>query len=359
MRVMASVIFTAILATLFALSATAQTRDYSTETIDGLHRAAELMESVADFFWGEWAAKAFPDSRTSKSHVPASERDFVDNCRKMKEAASLFLRFAQAPLIADAIASAGESFEALRLPRPPTVQDAVAVCDKRRNLEVTKLVARTLHLSFNDAWQSQAADAKYGPIIDNLRFYGAIARPSTAMDLLRNIKWALDHDAVLRDDFFTRENMKRFFGTAAPVKRTLDRIQARWEFKPSEPELAAMPSNFARFAKCIYAVGRLQPANREIEGGITISCNYDNSGYPTFDDVRRVFGEKWQDGLKVFGPPLHGPPLPPTAPHGNQAMVYDFDGAQYPLGSKVRRRLSVEFRPNASLTSLSLSEKEF
>ena len=58
-------------------------------------------------------------------------------------------------------------------------------------------------------------------------FYGAVRPTTSSMELLRNAKWALEHDAPLRVDFFTSENMKRFFGEAAPVVRTLDGISAR------------------------------------------------------------------------------------------------------------------------------------
>jgi hypothetical protein len=47
------------------------------------------------------------------------------------------------------------------------------------------------------------------------------ASASPGLDLLRNVKWAIDHDAMLRIDFFTSENMKRFFGVSAAVFREI------------------------------------------------------------------------------------------------------------------------------------------
>jgi hypothetical protein len=43
-----------------------------------------------------------------------------------------------------------------------------------------------------------------------------------------SVKWSLDRDALLRIDFYTPENLKRFFGAAAPVFRTPTSWQAQW-----------------------------------------------------------------------------------------------------------------------------------
>ena len=41
-----------------------------------------------------------------------------------------------------------------------------------------------------------------------------ISRPATVTDLLRNIKFALDHDLLLQKDFYSEENLERFFNTS-------------------------------------------------------------------------------------------------------------------------------------------------
>jgi hypothetical protein len=38
-----------------------------------------------------------------------------------------------------------------------------------------------------------------------------IARPTTTLEVLRNFKFALDNDLFLRDDFYTDENLQKFF----------------------------------------------------------------------------------------------------------------------------------------------------
>jgi hypothetical protein len=208
----------------------------------------------------------------------------------------------------------------------------------------------------HQAWQGEAANEKFGSIIDHPQFYGAVTPPTSGMDLLRNAKWALDHNALLRVDFFTPQNMKRFMGTAAPVFRFLDRIEVRWEFKPSASELASLPTDVAAYAKCIYGANRYQETDGSLkQASLYFECNYQNRNYPTFDEVVKVFGNEWWPGWEVFGPPSHGWPSPATAPHGNDEMVYDFEGVPYRDGL-ARRRALVGFLPDASFKSFSLAE---
>jgi hypothetical protein len=275
----------------------------------------------------------------------------------MKDVTSLFLRLASEQQISRATDYVGQVYEAVKLPKPPTLRAAIEEAEKRRIPNLTMSVALSLKLAFYHAWQGLAADARYGPIIDNPKFYDAVKPPTSGMELLRNAKWAFDNDALLRVDFFTSENMKRFLGVAAPVIRTLDDIFVRWETKPSEADLAALPPNVAEGARCIYIVkGSLQADGNLKSGSLDFNCDYvPNRAYPTFDEVVEVFGHRWRSAWEVNGPPLHGMPLPPTAAHGNEDMVYEFQGAPY-RGRHVWRQVLARFAPDASFAGFSLSE---
>jgi hypothetical protein len=276
----------------------------------------------------------------------------------MKEATALFVRLAPEPLVSQAIGEVRELFAKRHLPKPATLQEAVELCDRLRVADLTFGVAQTLKLSSYHAGQGLAADEKYGPIIDNPNFYGAVTPPTSSMELLRNAKWAFDHDALLRVDFFTSENMKRFFGVAAPVVRTLNDIKVRWEIKPSAASLAALPPEVAENARCVYVVeGSLEADGNLKSGLLDFGCNYvPNRRYPTFEEVVEVFGHRWRSALEVNGlQPRQGIPPPPTAPHGNEDMIYEFPGTPY-RGRHVWRHLLVRFAPDASFVNFSLSE---
>jgi hypothetical protein len=350
-------IIAAALATLFALPVWAQTQANTTETIEGLHKVADMMEPVYEFFVSDSAAKQFPNAPASKKRVPPSDQDYADHYRKMKDVTGLFLRLASEQQISRATDYVGQVYETVKLPKPPTLQVAIEEAEKRRIPNLTMSVASSLRVAFYHAWQGLAADVRYGPIIDNPKFYDAVKPPTSGMELLRNTKWALDNDALLRVDFFTSENMKRFLGMAAPVIRTLDDITVRWETKPSAADLAALPPDVAERARCIYIVkGSLQADGNLKSGNLDFNCNYvPNRAYPTFDEVVEVFGHRWRSAWEVNGPPLHGMPPPPTAAHGNEDMVYEFRGAPY-RGRHVWRQVLARFGPDASFGGFSLSE---
>jgi hypothetical protein len=346
-------VFVAVWAMLFTLSGWAQTKEHSTESIEGLRHATDLANSAADFFVGESAVKTFPNAPANKNHITPSEQQFAESYVKMKEATSLFLKYADPPLVSAAVDKAGDAFKMRGFPRPRMLLEAVEQCAKLRNLDLSWAVANSLRGSMYQAWQGQAATAKFGTIVDNPAFYMDVKLPTSAKEVLRNVKWALDHDALLRVDFFTPESMDRFFGVAAPMIRSLDGIRANGEMEFSLKGLTDLPKNFAVNAKCTYSVGGALESDGSLkEGSLAFFCNY-----ITFDDVELVFGDKWQAGWMVFGPPPpHSLPFPATAPHGNETMVYDFDGPPYYRGRQVQRRLVVEFAPDASLKALQLSE---
>ncbi len=345
-----------LLASLWSVSAVAQTAANAFDAIEGLRQADALIGAADSFFATEAAAKAYPGSPASKGRMPATPRDYAENYQNMQDAMALFLRFVNADVAANTLTRVQQSFESLKLPKPGTLEQAIEDCTRRQNLVLSRYVSGSLRLSFYDAWQQQAADTKYGEIVDNPKLYGAVSAPANGLDLLRNLKWVIDHDAVLRADFFTSANMKRFFGTASPVKRGIDRLRAQWQLGPPKREGSALPPT--PMARCTYNVFRAQNADgNATNGSISIDCNYPNSTYPTFDEVRQVFGDKWQTGYSVFGPPLHGPHPSATARHGNETMVYTFSAGRDASGRPLQRRLVVEFDPGANFRRLWFSEE--
>lgn len=203
------------------------------------------------------------------------------------------------------------------------------------------------------------AEAKFGPIADDPRFYGAIRPPANGGELLRNLKWAVDHDITLRTDFYTPENMTRFFGVEALIIRRLNgRIMASRVVRPTKAALEKLEPNFRSSAKCDFNVDRVEELDHTVGAAILIYCNYKRSDMPTFEEVVQIFGSEWQSGWRALGPPLHGPPPPAIAPHGNQVMVYEFSGRgdahdREPL----KRSVIVRFAPDASFEAFDFNQE--
>jgi hypothetical protein len=146
---------------------------------------------------------------------------------------------------------------------PRTIEEAVRECHERRDRELTVKVAATLADALEHARKDKVAEAKYGPIVDNPEYYRAIKSPMSGLDLLRNVKWAIDHDALLRIDFFTSENMKRFFGVSAVVFREIAAGESKWR----SPMRRANPQTGCLYQVELSWIGDAQSAS------LTVDCN--------------------------------------------------------------------------------------
>ena len=179
---------TMLAATMVVLSATAQTPERSSaEAIEALDRAVNLMDST--MIWRH------------QSYGP-DEEDSEDQYKKIREAAALFMRFAGEQFVTMAIEGIEYWFDDLRLHDPSvvvprTIEEAVQKSHERRDHELTVKVAGTLADALEHARRDKVAEAKYGPIVDNPEYYRAIKSPMSGLDLLRNVKRAIDHDALL------------------------------------------------------------------------------------------------------------------------------------------------------------------
>jgi hypothetical protein len=285
-RSLLATLATMLAATMVVLSATAQTPERSSaEAIEALDRAVNLMDST--MIWRH------------QSYGP-DEEDIEDQYKKIREATALFMRFAGERFVTMAMEGIEYWFDDLRLHDPSvvvprTVEEAVQKCHERRDRELTVKVAATLADALENARKDKVAEAKYGPIVDNPEYYRAIKSPMSGLDLLRNVKWAIDHDALLRIDFFTSENMKRFFGVSATVFREIAAGQSKWRssMRQGNPKTG-----------CLYQV-ELSWAGGAQSAFLTVDCNSSHSISPTFDDVVRTFGENWQPDPKVSPEGVH------------------------------------------------------
>jgi hypothetical protein len=169
--------------------------------------------------------------------------------------------------------------------------------------------------------------------------------------MLRNAKRALFRDHLLRVDFYTPENIRRFFGVQALVERNLQR-DIRSDFSVDFPEDQIDPPQSAAVQpSCVTSVGRFERPGEKPFGSVQYHCTYKRIGEPTFDEVVSALGSGWIDYWHQDPPPplrLHGQPPPPTGPHGNDRILY--------RSADKRQVMDITFSPSGRLSTLVIED---
>jgi hypothetical protein len=338
MRSATPVALAAAILLLFAGPVSAQVRPSPTDAVAELRNAATVTKGVHQLFRREVA----------DGSVPPDLRD--GGCRKLAQAVDTLLAFGPLPIIDNALRNMKLVFSGKPEDIPATLAAAAERCRTEPDARLTLRMAGTVGAALASGVDDIEAEIRFGPLLDNASLYGAIKRPQDGIDLLRNLKFALDQDVVLRRDFFAPENLARFFGVRPMIFRNAaGDIRAFWSLKPAAYELRRLPPGVAQHAQWQYSIGLRISSGGKKAGWISVSCNYPSSNAPTFEDVEQEFGTEWQD---IWELPRHGPPPPRTAPRGNTLIQYTFDGPP------VYRKLVASFGPNADFTSLSLTIEE-
>ena len=151
------------------------------------------------------------------------------------------------------------------------------------------------------------------------QFYSKIVRPVALIDLFRNFKIAMDGELLLRDDFYTEDNLKIFSGGERII----------WIREP--PTARGDITSFGTMVKDLQHDGRPWGGlgftfllnfkeGREAVTGWLLTISDPNS--VSFSEVEAIFGTNWE-GDTFMNPPPHGPPRPPaTHPRGYARIVY-------------------------------------
>ncbi|HEY4372364.1 MAG TPA: hypothetical protein VGN52_10595 [Burkholderiales bacterium] len=148
--------------------------------------------------------------------------------------------------------------------------------------------------------------------------YAGVQRPASPEELLRNLKFALEHHLLLSDVFYEEKTLQRFFGNRS----------ARW-FKLPRPfirngRLLGLDGVFASAGgeTTINVLYKLVPEGDREKRRAMIGIDAARDARATADTVIRVFGV---DG-RVVNP--GAAPAPGTHRFGNKLLVYEFDGPQ-------------------------------
>lgn len=182
--------------------------------------------------------------------------------------------------------------------------------------------------------------------------YAMVKIPTRPIEILENIKFALDHDLILREDFYATENLHNFFSIENPSMGSTE---------SGQKDIWVRTSNFGgrlfkpvKFRSSTYPGAQLVLSFKSTElGKVHASIGLSISGLGkvselNFDAVEKIFGKNWKLDRTA---PLHGPNPPATAPHGNDIVTYVVDNCC------IKRTISIAFYGDGSLSDISIREE--
>jgi hypothetical protein len=292
--------------------------------------------------------RIFQGGRDNASKVTKAEiKNAFQNLRK---ATQVMLRLAPEAYSRELLSYAQDWSLGVGAPPPSTLLEAADECERRNDLLLASLFASALQSKLASAAEDLQARITLGPIVDNPGFYAQVIVPRNGRELLHNIRFALDHDAVLRRDFYTEQSMSRFFAAPyAPIYHSTDgSIFVNWIVRPTAAELATMNRDAWKTSGCNYT-GRLDYiAQDKQKGSFGFYCTFAAPISPSFADVEQAFGKEWRETLEC---PVH-PSIPPVLPpRCNRRITYTLDRPG------IGRSLTVVFEGDGTFGSLSLEEE--
>lgn len=172
------------------------------------------------------------------------------------------------------------------------------------------------------------------------QFYSKIVTPVTLIDLFRNFKIAMDGDLLLRDDFYTEDNLRRFSGGKRIV----------WGRGP--PNARGDIADFGSMVKDAQYDGRtwaglgIQFSQNFNEDRVAVTGWLLTIGYPnsvSFSEIEAIFGTSWENRTLLVTPPHGPPPLPAIIYKSGSAslrreMVFSFSNGKVGTANFILRR---------------------
>lgn len=155
----------------------------------------------------------------------------------------------------------------------------------------------------------------------------AISAPKSLLDLMRNIKAAIDSSLILRRDFYSEGNLLRLFG-GEKVLWSGDAVDplhvSGYVYEFSRLGAQTKTPSGAPLDTLTLAFRREMSLTGLIEAEILIHLPGEDANRPSFDDIEDIFGKAWLlDNEQVW--PAHKLYKAPTAAHGNDRIVYRSD----------------------------------
>jgi hypothetical protein len=172
-----------------------------------------------------------------------------------------------------------------------------------------------------------------------------IKKPTTAIELVENIKYMLDHHFLLDNEFYNDDTLKHFFGGEKiqwhkndPQKMSLQVLEFGEMFEPQRLNGKTYEGITLNIDRVIHDDGTIDADVRLFNHSVT------RLG---FDEMKKIFGAGWRPYLI---PSPHSIPLSPTRNNGNADIIYE----NKDVNSK--RAIDLKFDPDANLEYASFYE---
>ncbi|MDB5803118.1 MAG: hypothetical protein JWN73_440 [Betaproteobacteria bacterium] len=180
--------------------------------------------------------------------------------------------------------------------------------------------------------------------------YAGVVKPVAPVDLLRNLKFALDHHLLLTDSFYEEKNLQRFFGNERTRWYRLPRPFIRsGKLQGFGGVFAPSGDGMAVDVLYKYIVQGTQEKRRAM-----IGLDVVRDARATAETVVSVFGIEGHvvDPAAQDAPGRAQPLTPGNHPVGNKVLSYDFDG------SASKGSLNVMINGDGSIANIIVTEEE-
>lgn len=181
-----------------------------------------------------------------------------------------------------------------------------------------------------------------------------VKMPTTPIELLKNLQFALNSEMLLREDFYTEENLRKLTGGTKFGWHSTGKVGANFidievfgldqipRYKPYDP---ASP-NFInlRFKGTKQENGKLS---------ISVSTRFE-FGDPrvSYSEIEKLFDTQWQ-ALEKPRWSSNRTYREPTEPHGNQKWGYVINRSE-----SVEERVDIDFGPSAIAESIFFKQEQ-
>lgn len=179
--------------------------------------------------------------------------------------------------------------------------------------------------------------------------HSMVLPPNTLLELLSNLKTALNQDLLLQKSFYTEDNLEHFSGGHKVI----------W-IEDSQKRQAAGIIGFDGMLKPVrvgnntfegisFSIGRRIMTSGKTEATAGVSFMVSNPDV-TFEHIEGIFGKDWQSFPffplpygRIFGKPTH--------PHGNDRIRYVLNGKH------ADRSIVIDFHEDGTVYNAEFSEE--
>lgn len=172
-----------------------------------------------------------------------------------------------------------------------------------------------------------------------------IPYPKTILQILSNIKFAVDHGSLLREQFYADEKLRAFSGgtTIWWIDRSATRLYVH--ISGFDKVVPSIPVNKISMPGIVIAIERSVESNGNLEGLARIFVN--RPIFP-FEDIEKLFGNQWRND-PILSPDRVSEKT--THPHGNARITYSY------LSNSVPVSITIETGADGSLYRADFTEE--